>query len=392
MKYSADLWERIIRDRIALASRGIQPPKLRGKPLRNFSGPGYGAGPQGKTFHMRYPEQGYPARMISVPVYPEEHHLASYAVKTKISSIAGAIETENGIILGGAKMPKFVNKTLPNGSLFYQEGRIMVHCYNTAVSVMGFGCRHFDNSEECIYCELDPVGRQLRGYDRCHDANHFAEMIEFATQSDDLPSLSITSGTFDEPDVVAKQYLRQLQAIREKSSIPIHIQMEPLEDISIYPALAEYAQTIGIFLEMYDEGLRKQICPGKGRNSVEKYMKNWEAAVKAFGRGNVLSISLLGFGEDYDRVLSSIDRFAEIGVTTTLLFIRSRSKHMKNFIPSYLEKSEDELFDFFIEAAKIQAKHGVQPKVSKKAGCIGCLGCSAITEASLYLEALNGKN
>jgi biotin synthase-related radical SAM superfamily protein len=371
----------ILSERIQLLSRGILPPIFEGRSLSNLASIGVGAGPQGKTYHIISPQTKKTISMISIPVFPEDHHLAKFAFKTKLGSMPGTLIVENGIILKSSLPPKFLNKKMNNGIAVAKRGIAMVHCYNTCTTVLGYDCKHFSEGNECRYCEIVPVGKDAIGFSEKQSIDEFVEVIKIATSEDKIRSLTITSGTFDEPDKVAEYYLKLLKILKSEVNITVHIQIEPLKDLNLLKLLSEYSDSIGIFLEVFNEQKRKEICPGKSKISLDDYIINWKEAVKFFGKGNILTTCLLGFGVDYEEILKKIDSFAKIGVRTSLLFVRSKSIHLKKFIPSYLNKDLDELVDLHINAAKIMANYGILFKKGIDSGCIGCQGCTAMTEA-----------
>lgn len=367
--------------RIKLLSRGILPPNRENNNSdKFFLSMGVGAGPQGKTFYIYKKGEKNERRMISVPIYPLNHHLAKYALKTKFGDLPGTIEIENNFILKSISIPNFLSKRLRDGSIISYFA--MMHCYKTCSTVLGYGCKHFDNNNNCIYCEIDPISIKKINLPRIVPTNQLSEALELVTKYDKIRSITITSGTFDDPDSVAKKYIELLNDLKKRISIPIHIQHEPLNNLELIKELAKLAESVGIFLEIFNEELRKKYCPGKAENSLEKYIRNWITAVKYFGRGNVMTTCLLGFGVNYNEILEKIDQFAEIGVRTTLMFTRFKSENLKNFFPSYLEKKENELFDLFIKAAEILKKHNIGFNRLKGSGCIGCQGCTAMMEAA----------
>ncbi len=371
----------ILSERIQLLSRGILPPIFEGRSLSNLASIGVGAGPQGKTYYILSPENNKPISMISIPVLHEDHYLAKYALKTKLGNIPGTLIVENGIILKSDLPPKFLNKKMNNGIAVAKRGIAMMHCYNTCTTVLGYDCMHFREGNECRYCEIVPVGKDTIGFSEKQSIDEFVEVIKIATSEDKIRSLTITSGTFDEPDKVAEYYLKLLKILKSEVNITVHIQIEPLKDLNLLKLLSKYSDSIGIFLEVFNEQKRKEICPGKSRIPLDDYIINWKEAAKFFRKGNVLTTCLLGFGVEHNEILKKIKFFSEIGVRTSLLFVRSKSDHLKNFIPSYLNKDLDELVDLHINAAKIMAENRIIFKRGTGSGCSGCQGCSAMMEA-----------
>ena len=70
------------------------------------------------------------------------------------------------------------------------------------------------------------------------------------------------------------EYLEVIKDIRKSyPSIPIHIQIEPMNDIAWYSKIhTAGANTIGIHLEILDPEKRKEICPGKNIIPYDKYV------------------------------------------------------------------------------------------------------------------------
>ncbi len=372
----------ILKNRIELLSKGLLPPQFEGKSLKNLAAIGVGAGPQGKLFQILSKKNNITSSMISVPIYSEEHHLAKYALKTKLGKIPGTIIVENGVILKSCLPPKFINKSYNNNEII----PILKHCYNTCTTVLGFHCIHFENNEGCKYCEIDPVGKKIKNLPNIHPIQNLVDAIKFAIKSENIRSFTITSGTFSKPDDVAKYFIKTLKKLKKETNISYHIQLEPIEDLSLLDELSKYASTIGIFLEIFNEKIRKEICPGKSRISKEKYIKTWEAAVRYFGKGNVMTTCLLGFNENYNDILKDINYFSKIGVRTSLLFTRFKSKNLKNVIPTYLIKDPWENINLHLEAVKIMAKNDILFEKGKGSGCTGCQGCTAMMEAAEVIK------
>ncbi|MFC2091367.1 hypothetical protein ACFLTD_01170 [Elusimicrobiota bacterium] len=371
-----------LRQKIRLLGRGILPPEGKKYSLTNL---GVGAGPQGKKYYL-YTKDGKELGMISVPLFPPDHHLAKYAIKTRRGDIPNTMITEDGVVLKGTGMPKLINLILDDGTSNVNGGFAQMHCYNTCSMVLGFKCEHFDNDEECQYCEVEPIGRQHRSFPDKQVPEYMAEALKLAIETTSVRAVTITSGTFDEPDEVARHYIKTLKEMRKITDKPIHIQIEPLKDTNLLKELSLYANNIGIFLEVFNEDIRRRICPGKAKISKDKYIENWELAVEYFGRGNVLTTCILGFGENFNDVIDGIREFAGIGVKTAILFVRAKSDKMKDFTPSFLEIGTDELVDLHLNAADILTKNGICFKQNDEAGCLGCQGCTAMVEACDYVE------
>ncbi len=375
--------------RIELLRRGILPPTHNGKPIETFLSAGTGAGPQGKTFKVFVPGENVYSQMISVPVYDFNHLLAPYAYSCKTGNSPGTLITENGIQLKSVSIPKFLTASLENGTPLSRKGIIMRHCYDTFTSVFAYKCKHYEKKEQCKYCEIEQVGLGISNFPEIQDIKEFAETVQIVTSKDNVRSLTITTGTFDTNDNVLRKYIDLVRAIRERSGISIHLQFEPVDDLSLIKEVAKYVQSVGIFLEIYDDEIRKLICPGKFHNSRDKYKRNWAEAAKHFKKGSVTTTCLLGFGEEFDNIIKSAEEFANVGASTTLLFIRSNNDYMQKRIPSYLNSSIEELVNLHLQVASILNNNGIGFGSTDAAGCAGCHGCNAMKEACEIASEVN---
>jgi len=376
--------------RLEVLSRGIKPPMFRGKVLKGFLGLGVGAGPQGKQFYVIDAESQKSTAMVSVPIYPEGQPLHEQALKTELAE-GSLMKLENGLILKSVPIPEFYNLKLKDGSTIASRGFFGRHAYNTITSVLGYECIHFQNNEPCKYCEIGTVGEEVRGFPAQSELDAFVEGAKLVCENSTVRSLTITAGTFAENrNEGLRRYIGLCKDLKETiPTLDIHIQHEPITELSLYQESAKYSNNAGIFLELLDEKLRKEICPGKARISREEYIENYKVAVEAYGRGNVVTTCLLGFGESLTQTLEAIDEYAALGVKTSVLFVRPNNSNLKNYVPTYLKHSTEELVTFFLDYAAILNKHGIGYKTGNGAGCIGCQGCSALKEADKIFSLMN---
>lgn len=381
---------KILEDRIQLLSRGILvPAKAWWKPVHHLQSFRGGPGPQGRVYYVAYNEDEEAKKMISIPIYPHNHYLAKYAIPTKRSkkNIHNLI-TDTGIVLKGVK-PFRASKDMlfTDGSEIRRSGLINVHCYGTYATNISWQCKHFESGEQCKFCTIDVATKKYRLDQRDTD-DHIVEALKATCNNRKIRSVTITSGTYPDSSRTAKNMISLLRRIKKEVGLSIHIQIEPLKDLMLLKELSENADSVGIFLEIFDDEVRKKICPGKARVSKDEYMQSWENAVKYFGWGNVWTTCLLGFGEEFDKILPGIESAIKSGVRCALLFARPGSKSLgEDFIPSYLNKDK-ELLDLHLKVAGMLIENKIEAGVGKGSGCIGCYGCSAMTEACEYLKSI----
>ncbi len=378
---------KILKDRLALISRGICiEPISEDKPVVHLQSHYGGTGPRGKKYYVCYDEAETPERMISLPIYPESHYLSKYAVKTKRSERnSHDLITENGIILKGVPASgknKVISQGIPIAVI------VENHPYETKTINVSSSCRHFENEEKCKFCTTD-VGMQTMNIPSKISHEEVMEALKLDIENNpNMRTITISGGTIESPENNLIYMVELAKRIKAVIDVTLFFQIEPCDDISKLKELAQNSEGLAVCLDVFDEKLRKDICPGKAKNSKEKYIRMWTEAVKFYGRGNVESHCIIGLGEDLDEVIKSVEECVSLGVKVTPLHVRVGSKDLgENFVPSYLEK-EDEYLDFYIRVAQIMQKYGICYKHKDGSGCIGCNGCNAIVEACEYVSLL----
>jgi len=379
-----------LKNRIMLLSRGITlPPRHWWIPVRHIQSFYGGAGPRGRIYFISYGgNEDNVSEMISLPIYPKNHYLARYAFPAKRDkkNIHNLL-IENGIKLIGRCPTKAREMKLSDGRSVGKTGLINVHCYGTYSTTASWDCRYFDNKEQCKYCTIDLTKKWIDTTNLSD--KYIVEALKLTYDNSKIRSVTITGGTEGTPEETVRHLINLTEKVQERVAISIHVQFEPISDYGLFKELSRHVDSVGIFLEIFDEDIRKRICPGKGRVPKEKYFENWKEAVKIFGRGKVGTSCLLGFGESYGHILKDIEECIKLGVVVMPLLIRVGSPYLgKRFIPSYIGK-EDALLDFHIKVAQLLIENDLGVEIGKVSGCIGCMGCSAIMEACQYVRIRN---
>ena len=252
----------------------------------------------------------------------------------------------------------------------------LVHGVDCLASTIYQKCKYWACGEACAFCGIElSLAHENTILEKT--PQQMVEVIYAAKKEGRCNHMTLTSGTEEGRDKGAKRYIKLLKEIKRTfPDLPLHIQIEPLEEFDyLYNLRDAGADTIGIHIEIFDEKMRKRITPGKYHISYSNFEKNWRKAVEIFGKNQVETFILTGFGESYERLLTNLEKVIALGVIPFITPARS--------IPGFKElpptKSED-LVTVYLEAAKLMRKYGVNP-LKNKAGCVKCGGCSAINQA-----------
>lgn len=382
---------KILKDKVSLLSRGvIIHPRKWWVPVRHKQSYSGGPGPQGRIYHVSYAEDSPAVTMISIPVYPKNHYLAKYAINTRRSKInPHDLITENGIFLRGVPPRPSLKMNLKDGTSIGKNILFRMHCYDTYSISPSLTCHYFEKGSPCKYCTIDIPTSNKWGLPKRFSDEHLVEALEISLKYTHIRSITITGGTFPDPDSSVRDMIGLIKKIRAVCKLSIHVQFEPVSDSELLKELSTVADSAGIFLEIFDEKIRREICPGKSGISKEKYITTWAEAVRFFGRGNVLTTCLLGFNENLETILKEIETPIALGVRVGVLLTRPGSIALeKNFVPSYITR-ESEIVDFYIRVAQLLFKYNLDTRVGEASGCIGCFGCSAVMEACQYIRLSN---
>lgn len=374
-----------LKKRISLCSRGITMPEKSNSMFHFQSNVGF-AGPQGTCCYVGN-TPGDHSNQISMSIFPKEHYLAQYALSTEWYENSERAESgkkekivyvKNGTYL--EQVPVNWKGTLPDGQKSNILSKKRFHPYGTFCMGNYWYCRHIEHDEGCKYCTINlPIKKlNLSKWTRDEDNLNY---LKLAISQNAIRSVTLTSGTFESPERTGRELLSLARQIREETELSVHVQIEPLFDRILLKELSEVADSIAIFLEFFDENVRRKICPGKSRvNSQEDYRKSWEMAVSYFGWGKVVTSNIIGFDEDYDVILNGVERAAKIGVVSTIQWLRVGNAVLGNMVPSYIG-NEEKVLELHQEMGKILVENSADNISFKNSGCLGCLGCQATREA-----------
>jgi radical SAM protein (TIGR04043 family) len=252
----------------------------------------------------------------------------------------------------------------------------LVHGVDCLASTIYQKCKYWACGEACAFCAIElSLTQDSTILEKT--PQQMVEVIKVAKKEGRCNHMTLTSGTEEGNDKGAKRYIELLKEIKKNfPNLPLHVQIEPLEDFEyLYKLKNAGADTIGIHIEILNEEIRKRITPGKYHISYSTFEENWQKAVEIFGKNQVETFILTGFGESYKKLILDLERVISLGVIPFITPARSIPS-LKDLPPT---KPAD-LIKLYIEAAKIMKNLGVNP-LKNKAGCVKCGGCSAINQA-----------
>jgi len=272
--------------------------------------------------------------------------------------------------------PTFYNPEYITSDEIPMKKIALVHGLDCLSSTIYQKCVYHACGEGCIFCAIE-LSLESEATIEEKNSKQMSEVIAAAKKEGRCNHMTLTSGTDETIDKGAKRYIELLNGIKKNfPKLPIHVQIEPLEDISYIDELKDAgANTIGIHLEVLDQNIRNTVSPGKSRITYEAYEKNWKHALDVFGKNQVSSYLLTGFGETLEDFISDVEKVISLGVIPYITPVRS--------IPGREKIStitSDKMVEIYTKTAKLMKDYGVNP-LKSKAGCVRCGGCSSISDA-----------
>ncbi|GAH00672.1 unnamed protein product, partial [marine sediment metagenome] len=208
--------------------------------------------------------------------------------------------------------PRYYNSDYMTSDGISMKKIALVHGVDCLSSTIYQKCVYWACGEACKFCGIELSLKSGATIEE-KNAQQMSEVIAVAKKEGRCNHMTLTSGTDENIDKGAKRYIELLKGIRKNyPNLPLHVQIEPLEDLSYINELKEAgADTIGIHLEVLNQKIRDTITPGKSRISYESYEKNWKHALEIFGKNQVSSYLLTGFGESPDDFILDTEKMIE---------------------------------------------------------------------------------
>ena len=271
--------------------------------------------------------------------------------------------------------PRFYALTTADGIPYSKIA--LLHARRVLASTVMQSCvRYNDPATACRFCAIGTSMKDARTVARKSPAQ-LAEVTEAAVRLDGVEQLVLTTGTPATPDRGAAHLAACAAAVKAAvPSLPIQVQCEPPEDFAWFDRLkAAGADALGMHLEAVEPAVRAAVMPGKAEVPVWRYFEAFEAAVRAFGRGQVSTYLIAGLGDAPASLLAVASRLVDLGVYPFLVpFVPLADTPMADRPPPPAAMMQP----LYEEVARLLRAGGLA-SADMKAGCAKCGACSALS-------------
>jgi radical SAM protein (TIGR04043 family) len=187
-------------------------------------------------------------------------------------------------------------------------------------SVLNQRCGYQQIGLSCKFCA---VAQWWAGYTE-KTPNQIAEVAEAAYREGLIKHVTLSTGTKLSRGKGLEDLIEAAKSIHRKAEVTMTLNFEPLNDYSLLENLLSEGKAAGATttlcnIECFDESLREEIMPMKGRNTIDSYLKVWEKCVSIFGRNEVYTMAIAGLGESDDSILKGVELAAAAGVVCSIV-------------------------------------------------------------------------
>ena len=250
-------------------------------------------------------------------------------------------------------------------------------------SVVNQRCYYYQIGKPCQFCAVQ----------HWWDANlekaspEIADTVAAGVREGVVKHVSLTTATLGTKGKGLEDLVETARLIQERvrTKIPIMLEFEPINDYSLLDSLLLEARQAGVTtvscnIECFDESLRQEVMPVKGRIAISTYVKTWEKCLDIFGTNEVFTTAIVGIGEEDDSILRGVEMVASHGVMT---FLVPHSPAIGAAYEDMASPSADRMLSLYEQAVAIYEKYGLD-LCACQAGCVRGSGFSAIKDVARF--------
>jgi len=187
-------------------------------------------------------------------------------------------------------------------------------------SVLNQKCGYQQIGKACKFCAVESW---WAGYTDKAPV-HVAEVAEAAYREGMARHVTLSTGTKLTSGKGLEDLVATAGLISQRASVTMTLNFEPLSDYLLLESLLRQGKAAGTTtalcnIECFDENLREDIMPMKGKNTIENYMRVWEKCVAIFDHNEVYTMVITGLGESDESILKGVELAASMGVVASIV-------------------------------------------------------------------------
>jgi len=225
-------------------------------------------------------------------------------------------------------------------------------------SVLNQRCGYQAIGKACKFCAIESW---WAGYMDKTPAQ-VSEVAAAAYKEGMIKHVTLSTGTKLSPGKGLEDLVEAARLIYKQASVTKTLNFEPLADYAMLSSLLREGKEAGATtalcnIECFDESLREDIMPMKGRNTPDDYRRVWEKCLEVFGHNEVYTMAIAGLGEDDETMLRGVEMAASMGVVVSIVpFTPMLNSAYEDREPPSVER----MLRLYAEALPIYGKYGLK--------------------------------
>lgn len=274
---------------------------------------------------------------------------------------------KNGYRLGAFEFLQLPNWTMEKVGNLLVGDLVRPHADNCISLWPSQECAFIKEGKGCKFCGLISA-EQLK----IVSVDDAVKAVSFALDYNSKYEVNISGGTCGSPDEAVDFLIEICSKLKRKyHEIIISVECAPPKDLNKLEQLRMAgASALIINIEIYNDELRKEICPGKGFASFSYYLEALKRGVELFGKGNVSSVIIVGLQPEKDVEKACRELIAKGVIPTLMPFKPLDGTPLQN----YSLPSDEEYIRLSRNSAKEMKSNRVE--IECKSGCAACGACS----------------
>jgi radical SAM protein (TIGR04043 family) len=252
--------------------------------------------------------------------------------------------------------PKFYDCLTSDGIPMYEVA--VLGEPNHLRSVLNQRCAHHMRAKPCKFCAIE---NWWAGHPN-KTPLQIAETAEAAYKERIIKHVTLSTGTKDSDGKGLEDIVAAAKEICKRIPATMTVNFEPLTDYSLLESLLREAKTAGATtalcnIECFDENLREEIMPIKGKVPVEAYVKVWEKCLDVFGRNEVYTMFIAGLGESDESIIRGVEFAASHGVVASVV---PHTPMLGAMYQNMMPPDAARILDLYEEVLPIYEKYGLK--------------------------------
>ncbi len=244
------------------------------------------------------------------------------------------------------------------GNFFLHEGKKFLHQAYT-------GCDYYAGGKQCKFCGTGAKWEIA-------SPTEVAQIVSEALRGNSAYHVCLGGGTRMPLSRNVDYFCECASVIRENNpEVPIWVEMVPPEsDDDILRLVRAGVSSFGFNIEIWNDELRKGICPGKSEIPKTTYLRACQKVVDTLGPNRVGSCLLVGLEPIKDSI-ECVRALADVGSQPCILPFKPWDKSAFRYRPPCRPQDLIEASEAAVDA---MIENGICP--DRNQGCLLCEGCT----------------